>query len=312
MTPDKDTIQELFLPVGNDHRLYVQEWGNPKANTSPIIFLHGGPGAGCNDKQKGLFNPANQHVIFFDQRGSGHSQPYGRLEHNTTDDLVSDITKIANHFAFDMFTITGGSWGSCLALTYAIRHPKRVHAMALRGIFTGAQEEQDYIDQGGFRTFFPEVWERFVEATPKEHRKNPAAYHHAQMQGENVAAARRSACAYSNLEGALMKLDDRFRPTEPEDPHFDPVCATIESHYLSAGCFLPDDRYILKNAHKLTMPIWLVQGRYDMVCPPKTAYALHKLLPNSHLLFAIGGHSGGEHEIENILRTILQSQIGTI
>lgn len=309
MTPDNYTVQELFLEVGNGHRLYIQEWGNSDAQ-QPVIYLHGGPGAGCKDKQKGLFDPATQHVIFFDQRGCGNSLPYGGLAHNTTEDLMSDINKIADHFSFDTFVITGGSWGSCLALAYAIKYPKRVRAMALRGIFTGAQAEINYLDQGGFRTTFPEVWERFVADTPKQHRKNPAAYHHARMQSGDPDAARRSACAYSNMEGALLKLDDRFTPVMPDDPHFDPIPAIIESHFLAKGCFLPD-RFIYEHTSQLTMPIWLVQGRYDMICPPDAAYTLHRLIPSSQLSFAIAGHSGGEHEIENLLRIILRYQTGT-
>jgi len=300
MTPDQFTISEQMLPVADGHQLYVQDWGNPKAKT-PIIFLHGGPGSGVKDKHKGVFNPEKQRVIFFDQRGSGRSLPYGSLDHNTTQDLIEDIEKIVDNTKLTTFVMTGGSWGSCLALAYAIVHPKQVTAMVLSGIFTGTQKEMDWVAEGEFRTFFPELWDSLLEQTPASHKKNPADYHIKQILSGSEAESRKSAYIYGNVESALLSLDDRFTAEDPET--FDDSSTKIETHYSSQKCFLADN-YILNNAPKLTMPIWLVQGRYDMVCPPVTAYALDKKLPNSQLIWTINGHRA-EHESLNVQRTIL-------
>jgi len=298
MSPDQYTIKEQHLAVGDGHKLYVQEWGNPKAKRT-FIFLHGGPGSGINDGYKAFFDPSTQHVIFFDQRGCGQSTPAGKLEANTTQDLVEDINKIADAYKIKTFTLVGGSWGSCLALAYGIAHPKRVEAMVLRGIFTGAQDEIDFIDKGYFSAFFPEVWEEFVQRAPEEFQDNPGAYHSAQALGKDLKAARKSAYAYSEMESSLLRLDDRHTPESIED--FDFYGARIEVHYLANRCFMPD-MFIVNNASKLTMPIWIVQGRYDNVCPPMGAYRLHKALPNSQLSWTVAGHSGGERSNYDLTR----------
>ncbi|HUS26711.1 MAG TPA: alpha/beta fold hydrolase [Nevskiaceae bacterium] len=301
MTPDEHTIQELFIEVGHGHQLYVHEWGKATAQT-PIVFLHGGPGGGCGDGHKSYFDPTQHRVIFFDQRGSGRSLPYGSLEHNTTSDLVDDIERIANHLHLKQFVLKGGSWGVALALAYALEHPERVQAMILNGIFTGAQAEIDYFDHGEFRTYFPEAWEKYLAATPKSHHRSPSKYHFAQALGIDPQAARESAFAYSTLEYELLGLDDRAHPNKLDE--FDPASAIVEIHYLANRCFIPD-RYILHNAHKLTMPIWLVQGRYDMVCPATTAHELHKKLPNSQLIWTIAGHKGSDRANYDAVRALL-------
>ena len=303
MTPDEFTNQELRLDTGNGHSLYVQDWGNKQA-TMPIIFLHGGPGSGCSDGQKQYFDPARQRVIFFDQRGSGLSTPKGSLEHNTTDKLIEDISRVADRIGFDDFVLVGGSWGACLALAYALRYPKRVRAMVLRGIFTGSQAEIDFLDKGGFRHFFPDVWQTLLDRTPKAHHKDPAAYHQKRMFGSDPAAAKESAFAISELEGSLVRLDDRHTVQNIED--FDPSGITVEIHYTANRCFMKDN-YILDNAAKLHMPVWLVQGRYDMVCPPLTAHTLHERLPNSQLVWTTAGHSGSDRANYDVVRSILLS-----
>jgi proline iminopeptidase len=305
MTPDEHTILETFVEVGDGHSLYVHEWGNSKAKL-PVLFLHGGPGGGCKDRHKQGFDPRHQRVIFFDQRGSGKSLPYGSLEHNTTKELVVDIEKIARHLKLEQFVISGSSWGVCLALAYALQYPKRIRAIVLSGIFTGSQAEIDWLDKGGFRDFFPDVWQRYLDATPRVHHANPSAYHYKRALSDNEQAAKLSAYTYNNLEAGVMSLDDRFIPENFED--FDHTYTRIEIHFLSNRCFLPD-RHILDNAHKLKMPVWLVQGRYDFVCPPKAAYELHQKLPNSQLMWTVSGHRA-EHENWNVMRTILLQLTG--
>jgi proline iminopeptidase len=300
MTPDAHTIKETFLDVGDGHSLYIHDWGNKEAKT-PILFLHGGPGSGCNDRHKLRFNPKVHRVIFHDQRGTGKSLPYGSLINNSTQDLVEDIEKVAKHVELNQFVITGGSWGSFLALAYAIKYPKRVRALIIQGIFTGSKEEIDYLDQGRFKTFFPDVWQEFLNHTPTEYQKDPSSYHFKNILGKDSASAKSSAYIYNNLEGALMSLDDRFTPDNIED--FDPTSTTIEVYYLANKCFVPEG-YIIKNAHRLKMPIWLVQGRYDMVCPPFGAYSLHQRLPNSQLIWTTAGH-GNDRPNYDVMRTLL-------
>jgi proline iminopeptidase len=305
MTPDEFTIQETFVEVGDGHTLYVHEWGSSKAKL-PVLFVHGGPGGGCKDRHKQGFDPKLQRVIFFDQRGSGKSVPYGSLEHNTTKELVEDIEKIAKHLKLEQFVFSGSSWGVCLALAYALKYPKRIRAMVLAGIFTGSQAEIDWLDKGGFRDFFPEVWQRYLDATPKAHHADPSAYHYKCALGKDEQGAKQSAYAHNNLEGGIMSLDDRFTPENFDD--FDSTSTRIEMHYLGNRCFLPD-RHLLDNAHKLTMPVWLVQGRYDFDCPPKTAYELHQKLPNSQLVWTVSNHKA-ERELWNVMRTILLQLAG--
>ncbi|HWT56191.1 MAG TPA: alpha/beta fold hydrolase [Candidatus Microsaccharimonas sp.] len=301
MTPDKFTNQELMLAVGDGHQLYVQDWGSQDAKT-PIFFLHGGPGSGCDDGHKQYFDPTTQRVIFHDQRGCGKSLPYGSLESNTTQKLIDDISTIADELHIDKFVIVGGSWGSCLAFAYGLEHPERVSGMVLRGIFTGSQSEIDWLDHGEFQNFFPDAWEAYLATVPKEHRANPSSYHYDRVTGKDPQAAQESGAAYLTLELSAISLDDRHRPISPVD--FDPSSIRIEMHYMHNLCFLPDN-YILDNAHRLSMPIHLIHGRYDMVCPPVTAYKLHAKFPNSELVWTISGHSA-EHETWTAVRSALR------
>jgi proline iminopeptidase len=304
MTPDKYTLAESMFDVGDGHQLYVHDWGN-RAAVKPIVFLHGGPGGSAKDAYKANFDPTKQRVIFFDQRGCGRSLPLGSLDYNTTDDLVEDIEKIANHLSLKTFIVTGGSWGSCLALAYSLAHPERVAALVLNGLFTGSQTEIDWLDSGKFQTFFPDVWAQYLAGTPPEYRAEPSKYHFARILGPDEAAAKQSAYAYEQLEGSLIRLDDRF--TMESFDTYEPAGLRLETHYLTNRCFMPDN-FILDNAARLKMPVWLVQGRYDMVCPPITAYQLHNAIANSQLIWTINGHKA-EHEAATILQLLLQ-QIG--
>lgn len=300
MTPDEYTIGELTVDVGEGHRLYVQDWGNPSAN-EPILFLHGGPGLGTSNTHRQYFNPELQRVIFMDQRGAGKSLPYGELRHNTTADLIEDIEKVTTELKLKTFRLFGISWGSCLALAYTLKYPSRVTAILLRGIFTGSRLEIDYLDKGGYRTFFPDAWEQYLNQTPPEHRLDPTAYHFKRILGSNVTESRESAYIYASLERSLMALDDRYIPADVLA--FDPIPIRTEVYYTVNNFFL-EDRHILKNAGRLNIPIWLVQGRYDVVCPPATAFELHNTLADSTLFWTMAGH-GNDRSSYDVVRTIL-------
>ncbi len=304
MTPDEFTNQEFQLPVGDGHELYVHDWGNPKAKT-PIVSLHGGPGSGSKDSHKQRFDPRVQRVIFHDQRGAGRSTPYGSLEHNTTLDLVEDIEKIAEKLNLTKFILVGSSWGSTLALAYALQHPKRIKVLVISGVFTASAQELQYLDYGLYRTHFPDVWQAYLDATPPEHHADPTAYHVARILGDDKAAAIASARAYGAHEYHVMSLDDRTSPDTTPDEDYDLAKTKLGVHYLSNGCFL-DDRTILDSARAIKTPTWIVQGRYDFVCPPITAWQLHQALPKSQLIWTQAGHGADRSNYETI-RTLLLS-----
>lgn len=304
MTPDEHTNQELTIEVGHGHRLYVQDWGLATAKVV-IIFLHGGPGGASKDKYKTGFDPQKQRVIFFDQRGSGQSTPSGSLQHNTTAELVEDISTIADQLGLDQFWLHGNSWGSTLALAYALAHPKRAAGLAIGGIFTGSKSETAWIDKGQFQNFYPDVWQAYLQRTPKEHRHDPSAYHFDKILNGNAQEQKLSGYAYDMLESGVVALDDGPRKTDFDD--YDPAGIRIEIHYLANGCFMPEE-HILQKAHQLTMPVFIVQGRYDMVCPPIIAYRLHEAIKGSQLYWTQSGHRV-EHEGQNLFKAIL-AQVG--
>lgn len=306
MTPDAYTNQETMLEVGDGHTLYTHDWGNQECQT-PIIALHGGPGGQAKNSQREVYDPLLHRVIFYDQRGCGKSTPYGSLEHNTTQDLIDDIEKISDHFGIKKFVLSGGSWGSCLALAYGLQHPEKVAAMVLHGIFTGSAAEIDWVNKGGFQPFFPDIWDNLVESTPAAHQSDPASYHIARILGDDPVAAKESGFTFGNVEAAIMSIDDRFTPDDIDD--FDIASARIENQYLSNGCFMNDD-YILQHAQELTMPIWMVQGRFDMVCPPITAYHLSKIMPAAQLLWTSAGHRTDRSNFD-VQRTILRQMYTT-
>jgi proline iminopeptidase len=302
MTPDQYTIQEFWLDVGDGHKLYVQDWGNQKAKKT-IVFLHGGPGSGCSNKFRRVFDPKTQRVVFFDQRGSGRSTPYGSLVKNTTSDLINDISKITKHLKLDQFILYGQSWGSSLALFYTISNPKKVSHLVIGAVLAGTEPELSWVDKGGFRQFYPDVWDRVLESTPVHHHDDPVGYHFSNILGKDKQKAKKSAYVYENLERGILQLDDYFLPDSYEE--YDPSAITIEVHYLQHKLFMPN-RFVFDNVTKITMPVYIIQGRYDIVCPPNTAYQLHKLIENSQLHWTISGHKS-EHEDASIYRSIFRS-----
>jgi len=296
---DKYTIQELMLDVGGGHEVYVQDWGN-KSATQVILRLHGGPGSASKDSYKRLYDPQTQRVVFHDQRGCGKSLPYGSLRHNTTDDLVEDISKIADKLGISKFILQGTSWGSTLALAYALAHPERVEALVIGGVFTASKAETDWLDDGLMRTFYPEVWEGYAGSVPEKYRDDPSGYHFQRILHGTDEEQKESAYQFSRLEGGVMFFDDMQPSWDYET--FDPVGSRIEVHYLANACFMPE-RHIFDHATELTMPVHIVQGRYDMVCPPQTAYELAQKLPDARLYWTLSNHQV-QHEGNTVFRAI--------
>ena len=305
MQDDTYTIKSGHLDVGDGHQIYFQEWGNPES--VPIFFLHGGPGGSCEDSHKLYFDPIKHHVIFHDQRGSGQSTPFGSTEHNNTQDLVEDINKLRDHIQIKgKHSFFGGSWGSCLALVYAISYPDNVKSMVLRGIYTGTKTETDYIQQGGIGQYYPETWERYIELVPEERRNDTVNYYLEQMSSNDTAVADEHIRRWVQNEvvGASIDTDiKRILTITAPIADTERAIALLEAHYFANNCFI-EDEYILKNASKLKgINITLVQGRHDHICTPETAYALAKAIgDNCYLHIVPGAHSGSEGTMREVLR----------
>lgn len=304
---DEFTIKSGHLEVGNGHKVWFEQWGNPKAKL-PILVFHGGPGGEHKPKHKYNFDPKKHQVIGFDQRGSGNSLPYGEIKHNTTQDLLADAVKILDHLGISRVHLSGGSWGSTLSLLFAIEHPEKVASVMINGIYAGTQEEIDWIDKGLFRSHYPEVWERFAASVPKEYKDNPAGYHYKKLETGSKREVEKSARALSELEYPALIFDwrgytaDDIKKDSDAEEEYDPVPYKIYGHYFKNASFLQPN-YILKNAHKITAPLYMVQGRYDMVCPPVTAYKLHKVVPQSKLYITLSSHSN-DPETNTALKTL--------
>ncbi len=300
MNKDKYTQQELMLEVGDGHRLYVMDWGNPDAKT-PIICLHGGPGGGSSEYHKAPYDPERQRVVFFDQRGSGKSTPLGSRDHNTTEDLSEDIVKVTERLGIARYYLEGYSWGSTLALYHTIAHPERVAGLFVGGIFLGGQPDEDFVHGVAPQYFFPELWQEVLEATPAENVADPIAYHVGKALNGSEVERKKSIYVLDSLESGMMRLGGRGVPENYEE--YDPTSAGIEIFYIANHCFMPEN-YLLDNAHKIKCPVYIVQGRYDCVCAPAAAWRLHKALPDSRLYWTVSNHVP-EHEITSIMKALL-------
>ena len=305
MNDDKYIIKSGLLDVGDSHKIYFQQWGNVKLE--PIFFLHGGPGGACKDAYKLNFDPELHHVIFHDQRGCGKSIPFGELKNNTTQDLVEDINKIAKHLKLDnkKITLYGGSWGSALALTYAVTHPENVEKMLIYGVYTGTKKETDYIQQGGLKTHFPESWENYISIVPEKNRENTVKYYYEKMQDKDKEVADEHIRRWNTNESSAMSIDPDLPSIKLSNNEVDDKArsiAIIECHYFINKCFMPEN-FILKNASKLSeIPIIIVQGRHDHVCPPETAYNLSKAIGSNCYLHITPGSHAREGAFREVIR----------
>ena len=289
------------LAVDMPHVLHVEESGNPKG--LPVLFLHGGPGAGCSDDHRRFFDPECYRIILFDQRGAGLSTPHASLENNTTQALVNDIEAIRLHLGIKQWVLFGGSWGTTLALVYAQTHPTRVLHMILRGIFLCRPEDLYWFYQEGASRIFPDYFEAFSQHLPTEERHEMIASYYQRLTGEDEIARMAAAKAWSLWEGSCATLDPNPHVVDHfTHPHVAISLARIECHYFINETFLTPNQ-ILNNAHLLAdIPGTIVHGRYDMICPLDNAMALHKAWPNSELqIIRDAGHSAFELGIVNAL-----------
>lgn len=307
LTPDSYTIMEAYVDVTDGHRLYSQLWG-AKRPSERFVYLHGGPGSGCGDDLKRLFDPTRHQVLFFDQRGAGGSSPYGSIDHNTTDELVDDITRVADLYDLGRFTLMGGSWGACLGLLFAVRKGcDRLERMIIFSVFTARRQEFDHLLLGQFRRTYPDLWRRYEETVPAEHRSNPTRYHVERILGGQPESAKESAYLYQSMARALGTLDDRFvaEAFSVYDPtEFDPAPTRIMCFYDSHGMFIKEGE-AMGGASRIQVPVTLIQGRYDMICPPITAYELSLKLPNAKLFLTTAGHDRNDRATWDALRVAI-------
>ncbi len=310
MEPLKDYFSEItpyqteFLKVSELHSIYVEQCGNP--NGRPIVFLHGGPGGGVSPDHRRFFDPKFYRIILFDQRGSGQSTPAAELKENSTWDLVSDIEKIRTHLKIKDWIVFGGSWGSTLALAYAITHPLIVKGLILRGIFLCRPSEIKWFYQEGASQIFPDAWETYSNHIPLEERNDFVTAYYKRLTSENADVRLAAARIWSQWEAATSRLH-----TDPKsiddfaEPKLALQFARIECHYFINNAFFKTNNFLLENISKIRqIPSQIVQGRYDVVCPARSAWDLHKAWPESKLnIVADAGHAASEPGIRSALIT---------
>lgn len=302
MYPTIEPYSTGFLKVSELHTIYFEEVGNPKGK--PVVFLHGGPGGGIISNYRRYFNPEKWRIILFDQRGCGKSIPFAELKENTTWDLVADIEKLRAYLSIHRWAVFGGSWGSTLALTYAIKYPLACSELFLRGIFLLRKKEIDWFYQEGCSKIFPDAWEKYIAPIPNEERHHFVEAYYKRLTSPDLKTRKDAAMAWSIWEGSTSKLipDSDVIARFGEDEFAD-AFARIECHYFMNKGFFTEDNFLLNNVDKIRhIPTIIVQGRYDVVCPSESAWALHRAFPEAEFhLIADAGHSLSESGITDAL-----------
>lgn len=294
--PPIEPYRQQVLDMPGGHSVYVEQCGNPAG--APVVVLHGGPGGGCSPGMRRFFDPKHYRVILFDQRGCGRSRPFASVDNNTTWDLVADIERIRKELRIDKWAVFGGSWGACLALIYAQAHPDRTRALILRGVFTMTQGELDWFYAGGAARFWPEQWKAFSHMVPREERGDLIAAYHKRLFGENESERARFARAWAGWESSLAVLEPSVGRGRPGGGYA-LAFARLENHYFINGGFLDSEDQVMRDIGRLAnTPGHIVQGRYDMICPPHTALRLHGAWPGSELrMIPDAGHALSERGI---------------
>ena len=300
--PAIEPFDARMLDVGDGHQIYVEQCGNPDG--LPVVVLHGGPGGGCNPSMRRYFDPGQYRIVLFDQRGCGRSKPHASIESNTTWHLVADIDLIRKTLGIDTWVVFGGSWGATLSLLYSQAHPEHVCHIILRGVFLMTQAELKWFYGGGAGQFWPDLWARFVDLVPEDEQDDLiAAYHKRLFSGEAMVETR-FARAWAVWENALASISsDGQAGGGPSE--YARAFARLENHYFYNAGFLEVDGQILRDIGKIAhIPGTIVQGRFDMICPPISAQKLHDAWPKSELyMVAMAGHALSEPGIsEQLIR----------
>lgn len=310
--PAINPYHQFELAVTPPHRLYVEESGTPDG--IPVVFLHGGPGSGCEAYHRQFFNPQKYRIVLFDQRGAGRSTPHAELSNNTTQELVNDIEAIREKLGIDRWVVFGGSWGSTLALAYAQTHPQRVSGLILRGIFLCRQREIDWFYQEGASRIFPDVWQHFLEPIPVNERHDMVTAYYKRLTAQDEFTRMQAAKAWSLWEGRTATLISRQSVIDHfGDPHTALSLARIECHYFKNNSFLSENQLLNNMSLLADIPGVIVQGRYDVICPLESAWELHQAWPGSILrIIPDAGHSATEAGILSELVNATDEMVRTV
>lgn len=293
-------IRQYYIEVSDGHSLYVEERGNPAG--IPVLFLHGGPGGRISDKSFQFFNPRKYRVIAFDQRGTGKSRPFLSLQNNTIDASVEDIETLRHYLKITDWCVFGGSYGSTLALAYAIKYPDHLRHLILRGIFLGRQEDIDWLFEGGAGNFYPKEFETFKKLISEDKQDNLVkSYYNMMMSGDRYRSEQ-AMKHWADWESGLTTIIPEFNQAK-EITQDDMSLALLEAHYFANGMFWDDDNYLLNNLWQIgAIPMDIVHGRLDIDCRVKGAYELHE----AHLLSRLHVIEGGAHSpYEPLMMTTL-------
>ena len=293
--PEISPYHATWIDRPHGHKVYVEISGNPHGK--PIIFLHGGPGGGTNPKQRQFFDPKHYQIILFDQRGCGQSKPLGEVNGNSTADLISDMEAMREHLHIKHWIIFGGSWGSALALAYANQYPQTIKALILRGIFLSRETELDwFLDE--VKAFFSEAHRTLLHYLPEDKRDDLIKNYSELVFSNDLKISGPASIAWNQFEGGLLKLLPQVEENKTltdDDIQNEIARARVQLHYIKDKCFI-DGKKILEEVKKLKdVPTTIIQGRYDMVCPPITAYELHQHMPHADFIMVPdAGHSASE------------------
>ena len=290
--------------MGDGHRVYVEQCGHPDG--IPVIVFHGGPGGGCSPAMRRYFDPRVFRIILFDQRGCGRSRPHASVTANTTWHLVQDVETIRLTLGIDRFICFGGSWGATLALIYAITHPQQVSHIVLRGVFLATKAELTWFYGGGAGAFFPDLWARFTEVIPQAERGDLIGAYHRRLFSGNLVEETRYGRIWANWENALASIHNEGALGEsPSD--YARAFARLENHYFQNAGFLESDGWILRERKKIEhIPATIIQGRYDMICPPQSAWSLAQGWKACELkMVPMAGHALSEPGISEALVRVM-------
>ena len=295
-----------MLDVGDGHSIYVEQCGNPDG--IPVVVFHGGPGGGCSPGMRRYFDPAVYRIILFDQRGCGRSKPHACIEANTTWHLIADIERIRDALDIERWIVFGGSWGATLALIYAITRPQCTAYLVLRGVFLMTQAELDWFYGGGAGKFWPDLWQNFIGPVPLDERTDLIAAYNKRLFCGDRRIELQFARAWATWENALAAIESNGA-TGQIPGEYALAFAKLENHYFANGGFLKRDGWILENLPTISdIPVSIIQGRYDMICPPQSAWKVANAMPNAELkMIPMAGHALSEPEITESLVDVMNN-----
>ena len=309
--PEIEAYASNYIDTGDGHTIYLEQAGNPEG--IPVIFLHGGPGSGCNPNHRRYFNPEKYHIVIFDQRGCNRSTPQGTIKNNTTPDLILDIERIRKFLNIDKWLVFGGSWGATLGLLYAETYSEHVSGMILRGAFLARQSELDWFATLGASRIFPDHWERFIKEFPPEEQQDLVVAYHKRLNDNNNAIKEKFARLWSDWATRVVTWNLMEQKNDVEDIKTIVNQVSIETHYAFNHYFIQENQ-ILNNVSKIPdVPVIIIHGRKDLTCTLESSWSLHKALPRSELvIIPDAGHLAGEPAMVDALITATEKMTGLI